>query len=163
MYRRRTRPKASPVFAGFSGSIPESSGGPAPPRGLGPECTPQPRVRRRFGAESVGPGGVSNRSMSSKSRRRCQIARLRFRKPMAAPMAGSVRCTDPDLLGGKLQGRFRAAFGIPLQEVYGLTESVLVMGNPIHAIRPGSMGVPFEGVELRIVDAAGQDVPVGET
>src|SRR5215469_16907413 len=25
------------------------------------------------------------------------------------------------------------------------------------------MGVPFEGVELRIVDAAGQDVPVGET
>ena len=62
-----------------------------------------------------------------------------------------------------LQDRFRAAFGIPLQEVYGLTESVLVMGNPIDAIRPGSMGVPFEGVELRIVDAEGRDVMAGET
>jgi long-chain acyl-CoA synthetase len=62
-----------------------------------------------------------------------------------------------------LQERFRAVFGIPLQEGYGLTESVPVMINPVNAIRPGSMGVPLEGVELRIVDAEGEDVPLGET
>jgi long-chain acyl-CoA synthetase len=62
-----------------------------------------------------------------------------------------------------LQERFRAVFGIPLQEGYGLTESIPVMLNPVNAIRPGSMGVPLEGVELRIVDAEGEDVPLGET
>jgi long-chain acyl-CoA synthetase len=62
-----------------------------------------------------------------------------------------------------LQERFRAVFGIPLQEAYGLTESVAVMMNPVDAIRSGSMGVPREGVELRIVDAEGRNVPAGET
>jgi long-chain acyl-CoA synthetase len=62
-----------------------------------------------------------------------------------------------------LQERFRTVFGIPLQEGYGLTESVPVLANPVNAIRPGSMGVPMEGVELRIVDAEGQDVPAGGT
>jgi long-chain acyl-CoA synthetase len=54
-------------------------------------------------------------------------------------------------------------FGIPLRELYGLTESVLVMMNPVNAIRPGSIGVPLEGVELRIVDIEGRDVPAGGT
>ena len=62
-----------------------------------------------------------------------------------------------------LQERFQAAFGIPLQEVYGLTESVSVLANPIDALRPGSMGKPLPGVQLRIVNAAGHDVAPGET
>jgi len=62
-----------------------------------------------------------------------------------------------------LQDRFRTAFGIPLQEGYGMTEFVFISYNPIRAIRPGSMGIPFEGVELRNVDAKGQNVPTGTT
>jgi long-chain acyl-CoA synthetase len=37
------------------------------------------------------------------------------------------------------------------------------MMNPVNAIRPGSMGTPLKGVELRIVDAEGREVPAGET
>ena len=62
-----------------------------------------------------------------------------------------------------LQKRFETAFGIPLLEGYGMTESVPLVVNPIGAIRPGSLGVPVEAVELRIVDFAGRDVPEGDT
>src|SRR5262249_39735554 len=67
-----------------------------------------------------------------------------------------------DAVPVSLQDRFRALFGIPLQEAYGLTESVVVAFNPVEAIRPGSIGLPLEGVELRIVDAEGRDVLAGE-
>lgn len=62
-----------------------------------------------------------------------------------------------------LQKRFEAAFGIPLQEGYGMTESVPLAGNPKGAIRAGSLGLPVPYVELRIVDFAGRDLPQGET
>ena len=75
----------------------------------------------------------------------------------------STALAGGDAVPVALQDRFRTAFGIPLQEGYGLTESVTVMGNPVKAIRPGSMGIPFEGVELRIVDPDGREVPAGGT
>ena len=62
-----------------------------------------------------------------------------------------------------LQSRFAMAFGIPLREGYGMTESVPLALNPSGAIRAGSLGLSFEHVELRIVDSAGCDVPEGET
>ena len=68
-----------------------------------------------------------------------------------------------DAVSVALQSRFEIAFGIPLQEVYGLTESVPLTANPKGAIRAGSFGTPIEGVELRIVDFAGRDLPEGET
>jgi long-chain acyl-CoA synthetase len=61
-----------------------------------------------------------------------------------------------------LQERFRTFFGIALQEGYALTESVPVSVNPAYAIRPGSIGVPNDGVELRVVDIDGKDVRDGE-
>jgi long-chain acyl-CoA synthetase len=48
-------------------------------------------------------------------------------------------------------------------EGYGMTESAPLVVNPMGAIRPGSLGVPVESVELRIVDFAGRVVPEGET
>jgi long-chain acyl-CoA synthetase len=68
-----------------------------------------------------------------------------------------------DAVPVELQSRFESMFGIPLQEGYALTESVPMMFNPIHAIRPGALGMPLEGVEVRIVDWDGREVPEGET
>jgi long-chain acyl-CoA synthetase len=74
----------------------------------------------------------------------------------------SIAFAAGDAVPVALQERFRAVFGIALLEVYGLTESPVMM-NPVNAIRPGSMGAPLEGVELRIVDAEGREVPASET
>lgn len=52
---------------------------------------------------------------------------------------------------------FEAAFGVPVIEIYGMTETAgLITSNPVgeRLRRPGSAGVPA-GPELRIVDAAG--------
>jgi long-chain acyl-CoA synthetase len=59
---------------------------------------------------------------------------------------------------------FEARFGIPIWEGYGLTEAApivstsLVGGEP----RKGSIGVPVPGVEVRLVDAEGEDALHGD-
>jgi long-chain acyl-CoA synthetase len=72
-------------------------------------------------------------------------------------------CAGGDAVPVALQNCFETAFGIPLREGYGMTESVPLIANPPHAIRSGSLGLPVDGVELRIVDFAGHDAPEGET
>jgi len=59
---------------------------------------------------------------------------------------------------------FREKFGTPLVEGYGLTEA-----SPICAItrltmeqKPGSIGIPIPGLEVRIVDDNGAGLPAGE-
>ena len=46
-----------------------------------------------------------------------------------------------------------SAFGVPVQEGYGLSEaSSIVCSNPLHGARkPGSVGLPLLGVQLRVV------------
>ncbi len=62
------------------------------------------------------------------------------------------------------QAEFSERFGIPLWQGYGLTEasplvtSSLVGGKP----KPGSIGKPVEGVEVRLVDTDGRDSLVGD-
>jgi long-chain acyl-CoA synthetase len=60
------------------------------------------------------------------------------------------------------QERFHALFGIPVREAYGMTETGPSVVNPVHAIRSGSLGKPLEGVEVRVVDSDGKDVPDGK-
>ncbi len=62
-----------------------------------------------------------------------------------------------------LQDRFKMHFGIPLQEIYGMTETLPITLIPKGALRPGSMGVARAGFELRLVDHAGCDVRESET
>lgn len=48
---------------------------------------------------------------------------------------------------------FFDALGIAIREGYGLTEaSPVVTCNPFRAVKPGSLGPPFDGVEVRIGD-----------
>lgn len=47
---------------------------------------------------------------------------------------------------------FYEAIGMPIVEGYGLTEGGVVTLNPLHRPKPGSIGVPLDGVEVRISD-----------
>lgn len=57
----------------------------------------------------------------------------------------------------------KARFGIEVGEGYGLTEAAPVVTASIGLPwRPGSVGAPVDGLEVRLVDAAGGDVLVGD-
>jgi len=59
--------------------------------------------------------------------------------------------------------RFEAISGHVLLERYGMTELGMALGNPLHGERrAGTVGVPFPGVEARIVDEHGSAQPEGE-
>ena len=53
--------------------------------------------------------------------------------------------------------RFRTTFGQNINEGYGLTEtSPLASYNHPTQYRPGSVGVPIDGVEMKVIDATGR-------
>ncbi|HEY9746792.1 MAG TPA: long-chain fatty acid--CoA ligase [Oculatellaceae cyanobacterium] len=55
-------------------------------------------------------------------------------------------------------------FGAPVQEGYGLSEaSSIVCSNPLHGVRkPGSVGLPLNGIQIRICLDDGSEAPPGE-
>jgi long-chain acyl-CoA synthetase len=58
---------------------------------------------------------------------------------------------------------FEETFGCTLLEGYGLSETspVASSNRPDRERRPGSVGVPIDGVQIRIVDENGAEVPIG--
>ena len=59
---------------------------------------------------------------------------------------------------------FEEKFGCVILEGYGLSETspVASFNQPDQERKPGSIGTPVEGVQMRLVDDAGQTVPAGE-
>jgi long-chain acyl-CoA synthetase len=59
---------------------------------------------------------------------------------------------------------FEEAFGCAILEGYGLSETspVASFNHPGRVRKPGSIGTPIAGVQMRVVDDSGADVPVGE-
>jgi long-chain acyl-CoA synthetase len=58
---------------------------------------------------------------------------------------------------------FEQRFGIPIAEGYGLTEAAPIVTSSVGVQnRPGSVGVPVAGVELRLVDDDGHDAFSGD-
>jgi long-chain acyl-CoA synthetase len=59
---------------------------------------------------------------------------------------------------------FEDAFGCVILEGYGLSETspVASFNHPDRVRKPGSIGTPIEGVEMRVVDGEGREVPAGE-
>jgi long-chain acyl-CoA synthetase len=59
---------------------------------------------------------------------------------------------------------FERAFGCIVLEGYGLSETspVASSNHPDKERKPGSIGTPLEGVEMRVVDEDDQEVPQGE-
>ena len=60
--------------------------------------------------------------------------------------------------------QFEEAFGVAILEGYGLSETspVASFNHPNRERKAGSIGTPIAGVEMRVVDEAGNDVPQGE-
>jgi long-chain acyl-CoA synthetase len=68
-------------------------------------------------------------------------------------------------LDGGLHAAWERTTGTPLAEGYGLTEtSPVICVDAIDGTRrPGSIGWPLDGVQLRVVDSLGADVDAGES
>jgi long-chain acyl-CoA synthetase len=81
-----------------------------------------------------------------------ELAGVRLAVSGAAPLAPEVAAA------------FEERFGLPLWQGYGLTEaSPVVTSSVIGGQRkPGSVGVPLPGVEMRLVDDGGEDAFVGD-
>jgi long-chain acyl-CoA synthetase len=60
---------------------------------------------------------------------------------------------------------FAARFGVGIREGYGLSEtSPVATFNPMHrAPKPGSIGLPIWGVEVRLVDPTGAEITAADT
>jgi len=60
--------------------------------------------------------------------------------------------------------KFKEKYGFELLERYGMTETaVVIASNPLRGKRkPGSVGIPIPGVEVRIVDEDDNDLPTNE-
>lgn len=62
-----------------------------------------------------------------------------------------------------VEKEFEEAFGVPLWQGYGLTEtSPVISFNTRKSNIPGTAGKPIENVELRIIDDEGKELPNGE-
>jgi malonyl-CoA/methylmalonyl-CoA synthetase len=67
-------------------------------------------------------------------------------------------------LRGQVLEEFRARFGHTILERYGMSETFMNIGNPyIGERRAGSIGLPFPGVSVRLLNDALEPVPDGET
>jgi len=73
-------------------------------------------------------------------------------------------CSGGAALPVKVLEDFEKRFNVPILEGYGMSEgSPVVTFNQLKARRkPGSIGKPFWGVEVKLVDANGIEVPAGE-
>ena len=60
--------------------------------------------------------------------------------------------------------KFEARFNASILEGYGLSETspVACFNRPDHPRKPGTIGLPVRGVEMRIVDVDGNELPRGE-
>jgi long-chain acyl-CoA synthetase len=64
----------------------------------------------------------------------------------------------------ELMRGFEEAFRCKVLEGYGLSETspVASFNHPDRERKPGSIGTPIDGVEMKVVDESGQQVPQGE-
>ncbi len=65
-------------------------------------------------------------------------------------------------LSPQIMRELEAVFRLPVLERYGMTETVMNLGNPLRGERKaGSVGVPFAGVQVRVVDKDNNAVTPG--
>jgi acyl-coenzyme A synthetase/AMP-(fatty) acid ligase len=59
--------------------------------------------------------------------------------------------------------QWKGAYGLTIHDGYGQTETIILVGNfQGLPVRPGSMGRPSPGHDVRVVDESGGEVAVGE-
>lgn len=95
-------------------------------------------------------------------KKRFGLPRKEFNLDSLRVIASGSEPVGPDLVGWS-----REALGVPLNELYGLTEADLVLGNcsEIMRTKPGSLGKPVPGHRVEVMDESGRILPpnaVGE-
>jgi malonyl-CoA/methylmalonyl-CoA synthetase len=91
--------------------------------------------------------------------------RLLARPDFTADVARSVRLfiSGSAPLLEETFAAFEARTGQRILERYGMTETGMNTSNPLHGERrPGTVGLPLPGVEVRVADAAGRVLEAGE-
>jgi len=72
-------------------------------------------------------------------------------------------CAAGEPLNPELIDRVRSAWGIVVRDGYGQTETTaLVANSPGQPVKPGAMGRPMPGYEIRLLDADGHPAEEGE-
>src|SRR5437763_14232103 len=73
-------------------------------------------------------------------------------------------CSGRSAMPVEVMRAFNKKYNVTILEGYGLSETspVASFNHLDRAPKPGSIGTPIWGVEMRCVDAAGREVPVGE-
>ncbi len=66
------------------------------------------------------------------------------------------------LLSEKISKKWRDKYGLIINEIYGLTETLAISHNHFIKYKQGSAGAPFEGIDMKVVDDNGCDVPHNE-
>jgi len=85
--------------------------------------------------------------------------RERFELPSLRTCISGGQSLPVEVLHG-----FEDAFGCKILEGYGLSETspVACQNRPDRERRPGSIGLPVDGTEMKIVDDSGEQLPDGE-
>lgn len=87
----------------------------------------------------------------------CEIMKLQLPKTLRYCISGGAPFPK------QLIEQFEASLGVNLMEGYGLTETTSAISlNPEAKRKPGSIGTPFSGVEMKVVDELGNELPLGE-
>jgi acetyl-CoA synthetase/medium-chain acyl-CoA synthetase len=83
----------------------------------------------------------------------------KWRLPRLRHCVGAGEPLNPEVIH-----TWHERFGLLIHDGYGQTESCMLAANlPCLPIHPGSMGKPFPGHELRVIDENGHELAAGET
>jgi len=87
------------------------------------------------------------------------LAETQARSPRRLAALSHINVSG-DIVPLELQKRFNQVFGNRLRRTYGSSELGPIAGEPAGTVAANSLGLPFHGVEIRILDDNGRDVPV---
>ncbi len=120
--------------------------------------------KRPAAAQKLFYAGLALGLAAARHRRNGERVPIRIRLPLAV-VDRLVFAKVRGRLGGKLRyaasgaaplgtelAEFYEAIGMPLIEGYGLTEGGVAAFNPVENPKPGSIGKPLKGVEIRIAE-----------
>ncbi len=92
---------------------------------------------------------------------------LKLMRQVPAPKSFDARTvmSGGESLGADMLDWGRSALGVTINETYGQTECNLILTSAagIGVQKPGAIGKAVPGFDVRIIDAAGNEVPRGET
>jgi acetyl-CoA synthetase len=91
------------------------------------------------------------------------VWRQMIREDLAARRIGLREvCASGEPLNPEVIEVVREAWGLTIRDGYGQTETTAMLGNPPGSGKPGAMGRPLPGYDMRVLDADGNPAQEGE-